>query len=80
LAIDTNVQGKEQKKLDMLSNKIMVNSLSASGKTAVLISEKLGRAVIIEDKYKGKYCAEVATLMPVLISGQSSEYIKLRGF
>jgi len=56
LAGDTNVQGEEQKKLDVLSNEIMVNSLRASGKTAVLISEELDQAVIIEDKYKGKYC------------------------
>lgn len=50
------MQGEEQKKLDVLSNEIMVNSLRASGKTAVLISEELDEAVIIEDRYKGKYC------------------------
>jgi fructose-1,6-bisphosphatase I len=56
LAGDTNVQGEEQKKLDVLSNDIMVNALRASGKTAVLVSEELDDAVIIEDRYKGKYC------------------------
>jgi fructose-1,6-bisphosphatase len=56
LAGDTNVQGEEQKKLDVLSNDIMINSLRASGKTAVLVSEELEEAVIIEDNYKGKYC------------------------
>jgi fructose-1,6-bisphosphatase I len=56
LAGDTNVQGEEQKKLDVLSNDIMVNSLRASRKTAVLISEELDEAIIIEDEYKGKYC------------------------
>ncbi|GJE90906.1 fructose-1,6-bisphosphatase [Phanerochaete sordida] len=56
LAGQSNVQGEEQKKLDVLSNDIMVNSLRASGKTAVLVSEELEEAVIIEDKYKGKYC------------------------
>jgi len=50
------VQGEEQKKLDVLSNDIMVNSLRASRKTAVLISEELEEAIIIEDEYKGKYC------------------------
>jgi fructose-1,6-bisphosphatase I len=30
--------------------------LRASGKTAVLVSEELDQAVIIEDRYKGKYC------------------------
>jgi fructose-1,6-bisphosphatase I len=56
LAGDTNVQGEEQKKLDVLSNEIMINSLRASGKTTVLISEELEQAVIIEDDFKGKYC------------------------
>lgn len=56
MAGDTNVQGEEQKKLDVLSNDIMVNSLRASRKTAVLISEELDAAVIIEKEYKGKYC------------------------
>ena len=56
LAGETNVQGEEQKKLDVLSNDIMINALRASGKTAVLVSEELEDAVIIEDRYKGKYC------------------------
>jgi len=56
LAGDTNVQGEEQKKLDVLSNDIMINSLRASRKTAVLISEELDEAVVIEKEYKGKYC------------------------
>ena len=50
------MQGEEQKKLDVLSNDIMVNALRASGKTAVLVSEELDDAIIIEDGYKGKYC------------------------
>ena len=56
LAGETNVSGEEQKKLDVLSNDIMVNALRASGKTAVLVSEELDDAIIIEDKYKGRYC------------------------
>lgn len=39
----TNVQGEEQKKLDVLSNDIMVNSLRASGKTALMVSEEIVR-------------------------------------
>jgi len=50
------VQGEEQKKLDVLSNDIMVNALRASGKTAVLVSEELEEAVIIEEGKRGKYC------------------------
>ena len=56
LAGETNVQGEEQKKLDVLSNDIMINALRASGKTAVLVSEEQEEAIIIEDKYKGRYC------------------------
>ncbi|TEB31304.1 fructose-1,6-bisphosphatase [Coprinellus micaceus] len=56
LAGETNVQGEEQKKLDVLSNDIMVNALRASGKTAVLVSEELEEAIVIEDSHKGKYC------------------------
>lgn len=56
LAGETNVQGEEQKKLDILSNDIMVNALRASGKTAVLVSEELEDAIIIEERNKGKYC------------------------
>ena len=50
------MQGEEQKKLDILSNDIMVNSLRASGKTAVLVSEELEEAIIIDEKHRGKYC------------------------
>ena len=56
MAGDTNVQGEDQKKLDVLSNDIMVNALRASGKTAVLVSEEVEEAIVIEDRYKGKYC------------------------
>lgn len=56
LAGETNVQGEEQKKLDVLSNDIMVNALRASGKTAVLVSEELEDSIIIEEKQRGKYC------------------------
>ncbi len=56
LAGETNVQGEEQKKLDVLSNDIMVNALRASGKTAVLVSEELDEAIIIEERLRGKYC------------------------
>ncbi|EIN07363.1 inositol phosphatase [Punctularia strigosozonata HHB-11173 SS5] len=56
LAGETNVQGEEQKKLDVLSDEIMVNALRTSGKCAVLVSEERENAVLIETPYKGKYC------------------------
>ncbi|KAL7413880.1 fructose-1,6-bisphosphatase class 1/Sedoheputulose-1,7-bisphosphatase [Mrakia frigida] len=52
-----NVQGEEQKKLDILSDDIMVSSLIASGKCAVLVSEERDEAVIVpEGKQHGQYC------------------------
>lgn len=59
-----NVQGEDQKKLDVLSNEIMINALRASGKVAVLVSEEDEEAIIVGEKQsgstfeteKGKYC------------------------
>ena len=34
----------------------MVNSLKASGKTAVLVSEEVDDAIIVEGSKKGRYC------------------------
>jgi len=56
LAGETNVQGEEQKKLDVLSNDIMINSLRASGKTAILVSEENDEAIFVEGEQKGNYC------------------------
>ena len=56
MAGETNVQGEEQKKLDVLANDIMINSLRASGKTAVLVSEENEEAILIDERHKGKYC------------------------
>lgn len=61
---NTNVQGEDQKKLDVLSNEIMINALRASGKTAVLVSEEDDEAIFVGEKQdgatfesaKGKYC------------------------
>ncbi|GAA98079.1 uncharacterized protein L969DRAFT_86002 [Mixia osmundae IAM 14324] len=52
-----NVQGEDQKKLDIISNDIMCSSLKASGKCAVLVSEEIDEAIMIDDeRLKGKYC------------------------
>lgn len=61
---ETNVQGEDQKKLDVLSNEIMINALRASGKAAVLVSEENEEAIFVGQKEsgptfesnKGKYC------------------------
>ncbi|KAL7421754.1 Fructose-1,6-bisphosphatase [Cryptotrichosporon argae] len=55
LAGAENVQGEDQKKLDVLSNDIMVNALRASGKVAVMVSEEIDEAILVKGS-KGTYC------------------------
>ncbi|GAA5992022.1 hypothetical protein JCM11641_003143, partial [Rhodosporidiobolus odoratus] len=52
----SNVQGEDQKKLDILSNDIMINSLRASGKCAVLVSEENEEPIFIDTAHRGRYC------------------------
>lgn len=52
----SNVQGEDQKKLDIISNDIMVDALKKSGKCAVLISEEIDDPIIVETERRGKYC------------------------
>uniref|UniRef100_A0A8R7TYP2 fructose-bisphosphatase n=1 Tax=Triticum urartu TaxID=4572 RepID=A0A8R7TYP2_TRIUA len=56
LAGETNVQGEEQKKLDVLSNEVFVNALVSSGRTCVLVSEEDEKATFVDPKLRGKYC------------------------
>lgn len=52
----TNIQDEQQQKLDILSNEIMINLLTATQKTAVLVSEEIEDAIIVAEKDKGSYC------------------------
>ncbi|KAL2241900.1 fructose-1,6-bisphosphatase, cytosolic [Sesamum indicum] len=56
LAGDTNVQGEEQKKLDVLSNEVFIKALISSGRTCVLVSEEDEEATFVEPSRRGKYC------------------------
>ncbi|KAL0922850.1 hypothetical protein M5K25_006877 [Dendrobium thyrsiflorum] len=56
LAGDTNVQGEEQKKLDVLSNEVFVKALISSGRTCILVSEEDEEATFISPPLRGKYC------------------------
>jgi fructose-1,6-bisphosphatase len=49
-----NVTGDQQKKLDVLSNEMMVNSLVNSGVCAVLVSEENEEAIIVPESLAGK--------------------------
>ncbi|XP_047180351.1 fructose-1,6-bisphosphatase, cytosolic-like isoform X2 [Vigna umbellata] len=55
LAGETNVQGEEQKKLDVLSNEVFVKALISSGRTSVLVSEEVGEAIFVPRSHRGKY-------------------------
>jgi len=52
-----NVQGEEQKKLDVISNDVLKNALRYTGKLGVLASEEEDHPVLIEEAYAGKYVA-----------------------
>uniref|UniRef100_A0A7S1U5N4 fructose-bisphosphatase n=2 Tax=Phaeomonas parva TaxID=124430 RepID=A0A7S1U5N4_9STRA len=52
-----NVQGEEQKKLDVISNDVMKAALRYSGRVGVVGSEEEDNPVLIEEAYNGKYAA-----------------------
>lgn len=53
-----NVQGEVQKKLDIITNEIMVEALNWTGHLSGMISEEVDGIIQIPDKYpKGKYLA-----------------------
>merc|ERR1719313_1618805 len=52
-----NVQGEEQKKLDVISNDVLKNALKYSGKVGVIGSEEEDVPVLVEESYSGKYVA-----------------------
>uniref|UniRef100_A0A1D1YAA3 Fructose-1,6-bisphosphatase, cytosolic n=1 Tax=Anthurium amnicola TaxID=1678845 RepID=A0A1D1YAA3_9ARAE len=56
LSGETNVQGEEQKKLDVLSNEVFVNALISSGRTCVLVSEEDEEATFVDRSLRGRYC------------------------
>ncbi|KAE9554670.1 hypothetical protein FO519_002080 [Halicephalobus sp. NKZ332] len=55
IAGQTNVQGEEVKKLDVLSNELMINMLRSSYNTCALVSEENDTVIEVEDSRKGKY-------------------------
>ncbi|KAI7833882.1 fructose-1,6-bisphosphatase class 1/Sedoheputulose-1,7-bisphosphatase [Kickxella alabastrina] len=56
LAGNTNVQGEDQKKLDVLSNEMFVNAMMSSGKFAFMVSEEVDDIVVVPEELRGKYC------------------------
>eukprot|EP00899_Mesostigma_viride_P025521 jgi/Mesvir1/6153/Mv00851-RA.1 len=52
---EQNVQGEDQKKLDVVSNEIFANCLRASGRTGVIASEEEDVPVAVEESFSGHY-------------------------
>jgi len=52
-----NVQGEEQKKLDVISNTVLKNALRFSGKVGIVGSEEEDNPVMVEEAYSGRYVA-----------------------
>ncbi|XP_062216102.1 fructose-1,6-bisphosphatase, chloroplastic-like isoform X2 [Phragmites australis] len=50
-----NVQGEDQKKLDVVSNEVFSNCLKSSGRTGVIASEEEDVPVAVEENYSGNY-------------------------
>uniref|UniRef100_A0A8D0PPC1 Fructose-1,6-bisphosphatase 1 n=2 Tax=Sus scrofa TaxID=9823 RepID=A0A8D0PPC1_PIG len=55
IAGSTNVTGDQVKKLDVLSNDLVINVLKSSFATCVLVSEEDKNAIIVEPEKRGKY-------------------------
>lgn len=56
LAGEVNSTGDDQKKLDVMSNDMMINALINSGVCSVLVSEENEEAIMIPKAKRGKYC------------------------
>jgi len=57
LAGETNVQGEDQKKLDVISNEVFCSCLKNSGRTGIVASEEEDIPVAVEEDFSGKYIA-----------------------
>jgi len=56
LAGEVNSTGDDQKKLDVLSNEMMINALVHSGVCCVLVSEENEEPIIVPPGRQGKFC------------------------
>uniref|UniRef100_A0A3B1JSD4 Fructose-1,6-bisphosphatase 1 n=1 Tax=Astyanax mexicanus TaxID=7994 RepID=A0A3B1JSD4_ASTMX len=55
IAGSTNVTGDQVKKLDVLSNDLVINMIKSSFTSCVLVSEEDEKALIVEPEQRGKY-------------------------
>jgi len=52
----SNVQGEDQKKLDIVANEVFKNVLRKSGQCAVLVTEEEEEPIFIDPSHRGEYC------------------------
>ncbi|KZV18536.1 fructose-1,6-bisphosphatase, chloroplastic-like [Dorcoceras hygrometricum] len=50
-----NIQGEDQKKLDVIANELFCDSLRSSGRTGIIASEEEDVPVAVEETYSGNY-------------------------
>jgi fructose-1,6-bisphosphatase I len=50
-----NIQGEDQKKLDVISNEVFSSCLRSSGRTGIIASEEEDIPVAVEESYSGNY-------------------------
>ncbi|KAI3474164.1 hypothetical protein Pfo_028952 [Paulownia fortunei] len=50
-----NIQGEDQKKLDVISNELFCNCLRSSGRTGIIASEEEDVPVAVKETYSGNY-------------------------
>ncbi|XP_047448805.1 fructose-1,6-bisphosphatase 1a [Mugil cephalus] len=55
IAGSTNVTGDQVKKLDILSNDLVINMIKSSFTSCVLVSEENEKAIIVDPETRGKY-------------------------
>uniref|UniRef100_T1IMY3 Fructose-1,6-bisphosphatase 1 n=1 Tax=Strigamia maritima TaxID=126957 RepID=T1IMY3_STRMM len=55
MAGETNVQGEEQKKLDIVANNLFINMLRSSFTTCLMVSEENENVIEVETENQGKY-------------------------
>uniref|UniRef100_A0A3Q3K2R7 Fructose-1,6-bisphosphatase 1 n=1 Tax=Monopterus albus TaxID=43700 RepID=A0A3Q3K2R7_MONAL len=55
IAGSTNVTGDQVKKLDVLSNDLVINMIKSSFTSCLLVSEENEKAIIVEPEKRGKY-------------------------
>ena len=75
LAGAANVQGEDQKKLDVLSNDVFCAALRESGRTAIIASEEEDVPVAVEETYSGQYIVVFDPLDGIINDGHARSRI-----